>query len=56
MEEKNVIILDGKEIELPKPATAEEMDDLLLLDEDMPTKDLEGLLENTKEIDWSQNE
>lgn len=56
MEEKNIVMLDGKEVELPKNATAEEMDDLLLLDEDIPTKDLEGLLENTKEIDWSQNE
>lgn len=56
MEEKNIIMLEGKEVELPKKATAEEMDDLLLLDEEIPTRDLEGLLENTKEIDWSQNE
>lgn len=56
MDTKEEIMLDGKVIELPKKITEEEKEDSLLLDNDMPTEDLSGVLENTKEIDWSKDE
>lgn len=56
MEEKNRIMLDGEEIILPANATLEEMDDCVLLDENAPTGDLEELLDDTTEIDWSKDE
>lgn len=56
MDIKEEIMLDGKIIELPQKITEEEKDDTLLLDSDMPTEDLSGVLENTKEIDWNKDE
>lgn len=56
MEMNEEVLLNGEKVVLPTPATEEEMNDLLLLDEDIPTKDLSEVLENTKEIDWGKNE
>lgn len=55
MENMEEVMLNGEKVILPKAATEEEMNDLVLEDE-IPTKDLTEVLEKTKEIDWSQNE
>ncbi len=57
MEMKEEVFLDGEKIDLPQFFDGEEIDDdLRLLDEDLPTKDLSEFIENTKELDWSKDE
>ncbi len=56
MEKSEDILLDGEKVCLPRAVTEEDMDDLLLLDDDIPTRDLSGVFENTQEIDWSKDE
>ena len=57
MKMKEDVFLDVLKIDLPQFFDGEEIDDdLRLLDEDLPTKDLSEFIENTKELDWSKDE
>ena len=57
MKMKEDVFLDREKIDLPQFFDGEEIDDdLRLLDEDLPTKDLSEFIENTKELDWSKDE
>ena len=57
MKMKEDVFLDGEKIDLLQFFDGEEIDDdLRLLDEDLPTKDLSEFIENTKELDWSKDE